>query len=144
VAVVDDNAYQDWNAKVIEDFRAHGGQVGGNFDGAPMVLVHHRGRTSGVERVTPLMYQPVDGGYAVFASKAGATTDPDWYRNLVAHPDTTIEVGTEVLTVTARVAVDEERTRIWDRQKTVAPGFAEYERTAAPRVIPVVVFEPAH
>jgi len=141
--VVDDNAYQDWNAKVIEDFRAHGGQVGGNFEGAPMVLVHHRGRASGVERVTPLMYQPVDGGYAVFASKAGATTDPDWYRNLVAHPDTTIEVGTEVLAVTARVAVDGERDRIWDRQKTLAPGFAEYERTAAPRVIPVVVFEPA-
>jgi deazaflavin-dependent oxidoreductase (nitroreductase family) len=132
----------EWNSKVIEEFRANDGQVGGNFAGAPMILVHHEGRVSGKERVTPLMYQPVDGGYAIFASKAGATTDPDWYHNLLEHPDTTIEVGKDTIPVTARDTKGAERDGIWEKQKAASPGFAEYEKTAAPRVIPVVVLEP--
>lgn len=135
---------QDWNQQVIAEFRANGGKVGGRFEGAPMILVHHTGRRSGEERVTPLVYQPLDGGgWAVFASAAGAPEDPQWYRNLVAHPETTIEVGTEVIPVVARTAGDEERDRIYARQREVMPGFAEYEEKAAPRVIPVVVFERA-
>lgn len=133
----------EWNAKVITEFRANEGRVGGQFEGAPMILVHHTGRTSGTERVSPMVYRPVAGGaYAVFASKAGATTDPDWYLNLVAHPDTTAEVGTSTVPVRARVTAGEERSTIWEAQKHDAPGFAEYEVSAAPREIPVVVLEP--
>ena len=133
----------DWNTQVIEDFRAHQGRVGGQFEGAPMILVHHRGRRSGVERVSPMVYQALEGGYAVFASKAGAPTDPDWYRNLVAHPDTTVEVGAETIPVRVREAAGEERESIWTAQKAAMPGFAEYETKAAPRVIPVLVLERA-
>jgi deazaflavin-dependent oxidoreductase (nitroreductase family) len=132
----------DWNQQVIEEFRANQGRVGGQFEGAPMILVHHFGRKSGAERVNPMMYQAVDGGYAVFASKAGAPDNPDWYHNLVANPDTTVEVGTETIGVKARDTSGEERAKIWDRQKADYPGFADYEVKAAPRVIPVVVLEP--
>jgi deazaflavin-dependent oxidoreductase (nitroreductase family) len=132
----------DWNAKIIEEFRANSGRVGGDFEGAPMILIHHRGRTSGAERVNPVVYLPVDGGYAVFASKAGAPDHPDWYLNLMANPQTTVEVGADTLEVTARDTSGEERDRLYDQQKKAMPGFAEYETKAAPRVIPVVVFEP--
>ncbi|MGH8919222.1 MAG: nitroreductase family deazaflavin-dependent oxidoreductase [Actinomycetes bacterium] len=133
----------DWNTRIIEEFRANGGKVGGQFAGAPIILVHHLGRRSGVERVNPLVYLPVEGGYAVFASKAGAPTHPDWYRNLVAHPATTVEVGDQTTPVVAREATGDERQRIFARQKELMPGFAEYETSAAPRLIPVVVLEPA-
>jgi deazaflavin-dependent oxidoreductase (nitroreductase family) len=132
----------DWNQKIIEEFRANGGNVGGQFEGAPMILVHHFGRKSGTERVNPMMYQAVDGGYAVFASKAGAPDNPDWYHNLIANPATTAEIGSDTLAVTARDATGDERNRIWERQKHDYPGFADYETKAAPRVIPVVVLEP--
>lgn len=134
--------FNDWNTRIIEEFRANQGQVGGQFAGAPMILVHHTGRRSGTERVNPLVYQPVDGGYAVFASKAGAPEHPDWYRNLLAHPSTTAEVGDRTIPVVAREATGDERQRIWDRQKELMPGFADYEVSAAPRQIPVVVLEP--
>ncbi len=132
----------DWNRQIIEEFRTNAGRVGGPFEGQPVILVHHRGRKSGVERVNPVVYQPVDGGYAVFGSKAGAPDHPDWYRNLLAHPDTTVEVGTETIPVVARETTGEERDRIWTRQKDQNPGFADYEVKAAPRTIPVVVLEP--
>jgi deazaflavin-dependent oxidoreductase (nitroreductase family) len=132
---------RDWNTHVIEEFRASAGRVGGNFEGAPMILVHHRGAKSGTQRVNPLMYQKVDSGYAVFASKGGAPSNPDWYYNLVANPETTVEVGTETIAVRARVAQGDEREGIWEKQKRDFPGFAEYEKTAN-RQIPVVVLEP--
>jgi len=132
----------EFNRKVIEEFRANGGKVGGPFQGAPMVLVHHRGRKSGTERVSPLVYQPVGGKWAVFASKAGAPTDPAWYLNLVANPRTTIEVGGDTFQVVARTATGAEREKIWDNQKKVMPQFAEYEVKAGKRRIPVVIFEP--
>jgi deazaflavin-dependent oxidoreductase (nitroreductase family) len=132
----------DWNRQVIEDFRANEGRVGGQFEGAPVILIHHRGRTSGAERVNPVVYLPVDGGHAVFATKAGAPTHPDWYLNLVANPQTTVEIGTDTLSVTARETSGDERDQIWERQKAAMPTFAEYETKAAPRVIPVIVFEP--
>jgi deazaflavin-dependent oxidoreductase (nitroreductase family) len=132
----------DPNEQVIAEFRDNGGKVGGPFEGAPMVLVHHTGAKSGTERVTPLMYQQLDGDtVAVFASKGGAPTNPDWYHNLVANPDTTIELGTETKQVRARIAPEEERSRIWEAQKQAFPNFAEYEKTAG-REIPVVIFEP--
>ncbi len=131
---------RDFNQAIIEEFRANAGRVGGRFEGAPMVLLHHTGARSGIERVTPLVCQPVGEAFAVFGSKAGAPTHPDWYHNLVANPDTTVEVGTEVISVRARVAEGDERERIWSRQKELMPGFAEYEKTAG-REIPVVILE---
>lgn len=131
----------DWNRRVIDEFRANGGKVGGRFEGAPLLLLHHRGAKSGRERVNPVMYQRVGDAVAIFASKGGAPTNPDWYHNLRAHPEVSVEVGSETYPVVARVAAGEERERIWEAQKAAFPGFAEYERQAAGRQIPVVVLE---
>ncbi|MGH9076064.1 MAG: nitroreductase family deazaflavin-dependent oxidoreductase [Acidimicrobiales bacterium] len=132
----------NWNQQVIDEFRARGGSVGGQFEGAPMILLHHRGARTGTDRVNPLVYQEVDGGYAVFASKGGAPTNPDWYHNLLAHPATTVEVGGATYDVNARVAEGEERDRIWAKQMQDAPGFADYQAKTA-RPIPVVLLERA-
>ena len=132
---------QDYNAKIIEEFRANGGRVGGPFEGLTMLLLHHRGARSGVERVSPLAYQQLDdGSLAIFASKGGAPTNPAWFHNLVANPDATVDVGTETFDVRARVADGEERSRIWNKQKVDRPAFADYERKTS-RVIPVIVLE---
>lgn len=131
----------DWNAKIIEEFRANSGKVGGPFEGAPILLLHTTGARTGQERVHPMMYRPIDGGYAVFASKAGAPTNPDWYHNLVVNPDVRAEIGTQTLPMRARVADDAEREPIWTAQKTDYPGFQEYEEKTT-RQIPVVILEP--
>ncbi len=131
----------DWNQGTIEEFRANNGRVGGVFEGAPLLLLHHVGARTGTARVNPLMYQAVDGGYAVFASKGGADSNPDWFYNLAANPQITIELGTDVIAVTARVAEGEERERIWEHQKQDRPQFADYERRTT-RDIPVIVLEP--
>ena len=133
----------DFNGKIIAEFRANGGKVGAPFAGSNILLLHHTGARTGTERVTPLAYQAVGEGLAIFGSKAGAPDNPAWYHNLVAHPDTSIEVGTETVSVTARVAEPAEREVIWTKQKELFPGFEEYEVTAAPRTIPVVVLDPA-
>lgn len=131
----------NWNDGIIEEFRKSGGKVGGRFQGHSLLLLHHRGAKSGIERVNPLASQDLgDGARAVFASKGGAPTNPDWFHNLMANPEATIETGTETLPVGARVAVGEERERIWARQVQVMPGFADYE-TKTKRQIPVVVLE---
>jgi deazaflavin-dependent oxidoreductase (nitroreductase family) len=131
----------DWNARVIDEFRANGGKVEA-FPANNLVLLHHTGAKSGQQRVSPVAYQLVDGGYAIFASKAGAPDNPAWYYNLIAHPQATIEIGTDTVPVTARVASPEEREPIWARQKQDQPGFAEYEQKTT-RQIPVVILEPA-
>jgi deazaflavin-dependent oxidoreductase (nitroreductase family) len=134
----------DWNAKVIEEFRANDGKVGGDFEGFPLLLLHHTGAKSGIERVNPLAYQRLeDDSVAVFASKGGAPTNPDWFHNLVANRDASIEIGTDRYDVTARVATAEERERIWEAQKAKYPNFAEYEKTTGGREIPVVILERA-
>ena len=132
----------DWNAAIIEEFRANDGRVGGMFEGRSLLLLHHTGARTGTRRVTPLARQDLADGYAVFASKAGADTNPDWYHNVVANPGTEVEVGTETIRVRARVAKGEERDRIWSRQKRDYPQFEEYESKTS-RVIPVIVLEPA-
>lgn len=132
---------QDWNTKIIEEFRSNEGRVGGQFESAPLLLLHSTGAKTGAERVNPMMYQRVGDAYAVFASKAGAPTNPDWYHNLVANPEATIEVGTETKPVRARIAQADERSRIWETQKERYPGFAEYEQKTT-REIPVVILEP--
>jgi deazaflavin-dependent oxidoreductase (nitroreductase family) len=132
----------DFNQQVVDEFRANGGKVRGPFEGLPLVLVHHTGAKSGLERVNPLAYQRLgDDSVAVFASKGGAPTNPDWYHNLVANPNTSIEIGTERYDVTARVAAADERERIWEAQKKAFPNFAEYETTTGGREIPVVVLD---
>jgi deazaflavin-dependent oxidoreductase (nitroreductase family) len=131
----------DFNYKIIEEFRASGGKVGGRFAGSDILLLHHTGARSGTERVSPLAYQRVGESFAVFASKAGGPQNPAWYHNLLAHPETMIEAGTETIKVKARVAEPAERDVIWARQKERAPHFAQYEEKAAPRRIPVVVLE---
>jgi deazaflavin-dependent oxidoreductase (nitroreductase family) len=131
----------DFNAKVIDEFRANGGRVGGNIEGMPILLLHHTGAKSGVQRINPVAYQEDGGRYVIFASKAGAPTNPAWYHNLKAHPDTTIEVGTQTLSVRAGEATDGERDRLFDAQAKRMPQFAEYaEKTA--RTIPVIVLTP--
>jgi deazaflavin-dependent oxidoreductase (nitroreductase family) len=131
----------DWNSKIIEEFRANGGKVGGQFEGAPLLLLHTRGARTGQERVNPVMYQKVDGGYAVFASKGGAPTNPDWYYNVLANPRVTAEIGTGEAEFVAREATGGERDRIWEAQKAAWPGFADYERKTTRR-IPVIILEP--
>ena len=133
------NSANDWNQRVIEEFRANGGKVAA-FDGRALLLLHHKGAKTGTERVNPLVYQPVGDSFAVFASKAAAPTNPDWYHNLRANPDATVELGNETVEVRARVAEGDERDRIWEQQKRDNPAFADYELQTS-RQIPVVVLE---
>jgi deazaflavin-dependent oxidoreductase (nitroreductase family) len=132
---------EDFNSKIIEEFRANSGKVGGPFEGAPVLLLHTTGAKTGQERVNPMMYMKVEDGYAVFASKGGAPTNPDWYHNLVAHPRVRAEIGAETVELNARVADTQAREPIWTAQKSAYPGFADYERKTA-RQIPVVILEP--
>ena len=132
----------DWNSRVIAEFRANGGKVGGQFEGAPVVLMHHIGRKSGKESVNPVMYLPDEGDPAtiyVFASKGGAPTHPDWYWNMTEAGRAIVEVGTETYDVTVRDLAGEERDAVFAEQASRYPGFAEYaEKTAGIRVIPVL------
>jgi deazaflavin-dependent oxidoreductase (nitroreductase family) len=131
----------EWNRKVIDEFRANEGKVGGMFEGMPIALVHHRGAKSGTERINPLAYQRLSGdAVAVFASAGGQRKNPDWYHNLVANPDVTVEIGTDTFPARARVAGGKERDRIWNAQTETNPSFAEYEEKSG-RAIPVVILE---
>ena len=133
---------RDWNAKTIAEFRANEGRVGGVFEGAPIVLIHHLGRKSGREYVTPVMYLPRDTEpdiIYVFATRAGTPANPDWYYNLTAAAGGTIDRGTDTYRVTVRELPGAERDRIYAEQARRYPGFAEYERqTAGIRTIPVL------
>jgi deazaflavin-dependent oxidoreductase (nitroreductase family) len=134
----------DFNGKIIAEFRANAGRVGGPFQGSDILLLHHTGARSGAERVTPLAYQWVGDSFAVFAVKAGSPENPSWFHNLVAHPETVAEVGTRTVRVRARVALPAERDVIYSRQKQHHPAFTQYEVKAAPRKIPVVVLDPVN
>jgi deazaflavin-dependent oxidoreductase (nitroreductase family) len=132
----------DWNANTIAEFRANEGRLSGYFDGAPVVLVHHRGRKSGREYVTPMLYLRHDtepDTIYVFATKSGAPTNPDWYYNLSAAGGGSVERGTETYRVTVREVAGAERDRIYAEQARRYPGYAEYPRqTAGIRTIPVL------
>lgn len=135
---------QNWNTKIIDEFRSNEGRVGGPFEGAPMLILHTKGRKSGAPRANPMVYQAIGDAYAVFASRGGSPTNPDWYFNAIANPDVEIEVGVERVYVKAREAKGDERERIWTEQKKRMPGFADYERkTEGIREIPVLILEPA-
>lgn len=132
----------DMNTQIIEEFRANDGRVGGPFEGAPMILIHHVGRKSGKQSVAPLMYLPDDDDPAVvyiFASKGGAPTNPAYYYNLVDAGRAIVEIGTETFDVTVTEVTGADRDRIYAEQASRYPGFAEYEeKTQGVRVIPVL------
>ena len=132
----------DFNQKIIEEFRANDGKVGGMFEGSPMLLLTTTGAKSGQRRVAPLVYSTDGGRHVIIASKGGAPTNPDWFRNLVANPDVTVEVGTEAFTAKAVVPEGAERDRLFDAQAAIMPGFREYQNNTE-RIIPVVVLERA-
>ena len=131
----------DWNSQIIDEFRANGGKVGGAFQGVNLLLLHSTGAKSGQARVHPLAYQDAGNDVAVFASAAGAPKNPAWYHNVVANPDVTVEIGGHTLPMRARVAEGGERDRIWQRQKELAPAFADYEAKTS-RTIPVIILQP--
>lgn len=127
----------DWNSKIIEEFRENNGQVGGNFQGAPLLLLHTVGAKSGEERIHPMMYLEGGDRLYVFASYAGRPENPAWYHNLKANPDVTIEIGGETRKAVATEITGAERDEIYAEQVRRYPGFGDYERKTT-RVIPVV------
>ena len=131
----------DFNAQIIEEFHANEGRVGGPVEGMPLLLLHHTGAKSGKSRINPLAYQADGGRYVIFASKAGAPTNPDWYYNLKAQPNVKIEVGTDTIDAVASEATGEERERLFRTQVERLPQFADYA-TKTDRVIPVIVLTP--
>jgi deazaflavin-dependent oxidoreductase (nitroreductase family) len=131
----------DFNTQVVSEFRENAGRVGGMFEGAKMLLLHHTGAKSGTERVAPLVYLPDGDHYVIFASKGGAPENPAWYHNIKAKPDAKIEVGEETVEVEVQEAQGNERERLYAAQVAVMPQFAEYaEKTD--RLIPVLVLSP--
>jgi deazaflavin-dependent oxidoreductase (nitroreductase family) len=134
--------FAEMNRRVISEFRQSGGKAGGIFEGRPLVLVHHVGAKSGAKRIAPLVPYLDGQRIFIFASKGGADTNPDWYHNLVANPNTVVEMGTETFPVTARVLTGAERDEIYDKQSAVEPQFADYQRNTA-RVIPVIELQRA-
>lgn len=131
----------DFNAQIIEEFRANEGRVGGMFEGSTLLLLHHVGAKTGTDRINPLVYDRDGDRYVIFASKAGAPTNPDWYHNLKAHPTVAIEVGTDTIDVVASEATGDERERLFRTQAERVPQFAEYEKQAQ-RTIPVIILTP--
>jgi deazaflavin-dependent oxidoreductase (nitroreductase family) len=133
--------FNDWNRKIIDEFRANGGKVGGMFEGKTLLLLHTKGAKSRKERINPLAYVRDGGRFVVIASKAGAPTNPDWYHNIVAAPDITVEVGTETFQAHATIAEEPERTRLYNKMVEVMPNFDDYRRKTT-RKIPVIVLTP--
>ena len=128
----------DWNKAIIEEFRANGGKVGGQFAGMPLLLLHTIGAKSQQPRINPVACVRDGDRYFIVASKGGAPTNPDWYYNLVAHPLVTVEVGTEKFQARATVAAEPERTRLYNQMATERPNFAEYQRKTT-RILPVII-----
>jgi deazaflavin-dependent oxidoreductase (nitroreductase family) len=132
----------EFNQKVIEEFRANGGKVGGTFAGAPMILVTTKGAKSGVERTTPLVHSRDGDNYVIIASYAGAPKHPAWFLNIQAAPEVTVEVGTETFRAKATIPEGAERERLYKAQAALMPNFDAYQQKTS-RVIPVVVLSRA-
>lgn len=133
--------YKDYNRQLIEEYRANRHKAGGPFEGRPLLLLTTTGARSGERRTTPMMYIPDGERLLVIASNAGAPKHPDWYRNLVAHPHVTVEVGTRTFDAIALVTEGEERQRLWARIVELYPFFAEHQAKIT-RQIPVIVLNP--
>ena len=130
----------EWNRRIIEEFRANGGKVGGMWEGRPLLVLTTTGAKSGQPRAHPMMYQRDGDRLLVFASKGGAPTSPDWYHNLVVHPEVTVEVGNETYPATATVISGEERDRLYARWAQLYPQFGDYQARTT-RKIPVIALE---
>jgi deazaflavin-dependent oxidoreductase (nitroreductase family) len=128
----------DYNRRLIEDFRAHGGKVSGEFEHTPMLLLTTTGARSGQRHTTPMGYMPDGDRLIVFAANGGSPTNPDWYHNLVAHPHVTVEVGTEAFEAIAVVTEDAERERLWISGVALYPFLAKHQ-AKTPRQIPVIL-----
>jgi deazaflavin-dependent oxidoreductase (nitroreductase family) len=131
----------DRNKAIIDEFRANGGKVGGRFEGKSLLLLHTKGAKSQQERINPVACIKDGDRLAVIASKGGAPTNPDWYYNVVANPQVTVEVGTEKFQAHASVASESERARLYEKMVEMMPGFDDYRRKTT-RVIPVIVLTP--
>jgi deazaflavin-dependent oxidoreductase (nitroreductase family) len=131
----------DFNAQIIAEFRANHGRVGGHFDGATLLLLHTTGARSGRQYTNPVVYLADGGRYVVFASKAGAPSNPGWYHNLKAHPEVSIEVGDQTIDVTASEVAGAERERLFAAQTQISPQFGDYQAKTE-RVIPVIALTP--
>jgi deazaflavin-dependent oxidoreductase (nitroreductase family) len=134
--------YNEFNRQLIEEYRANGGKVTGMFAGAPLLLLTTTGARSGQPRVAPLAYTTDNGRWIVIASKGGAPTHPDWYYNLRANPEVTVEVGAESFPARATITTGAERQRLFDQMAARMPNFAEYQRNTV-RQLPVIVLERA-
>ena len=132
---------KDFNNQVIEEFRTNSGKVGGMFEGAPLLLLTTTGAKSGQPRVAPLVYTTDGDRIVIIASKGGAPTHPDWYHNVAANPEVTVELGTETFPARAEIAAEPERTRLFDQQAAIMPFFDNYRQQVTAREIPVVIFE---
>ncbi|MET4429315.1 nitroreductase family deazaflavin-dependent oxidoreductase [Mycolicibacterium sp. 624] len=134
---MDKHEFDEMNRTVISEFRSTGGTAGGVFSGKPLILLHHIGAKSGTERISPLVPLLDDGRIFIFASKGGSDKNPDWYGNLVAHPNVTVELGADAFLSTARTLEGDERDAIYAKQTAVEPQFGDYQRKTS-RTIPVV------
>jgi deazaflavin-dependent oxidoreductase (nitroreductase family) len=134
------DALNDFNRQLIEEYRANGGKVTGQFANSPLLLLTTTGAKSGQLRTNPLIYTRDGDRIVIIASKGGAPTNPDWYHNVMSHPEASVELGSERFPVRASFPQGEERTRLYDQQAAQMPNFAEYQRNTT-RQIPVVVLE---
>ena len=134
---------QERNRKIIDEFRANHGKVGGRFEGRTLLLLHTKGAKSGRERINPLAYVKDGDRYVIIASKGGAPTSPSWYFNLLANPLVTVEVGNETFSAHATVAEEPERTRLYNKMVEKMPAFDDYRRKTT-RQIPVIVLAPVN
>jgi deazaflavin-dependent oxidoreductase (nitroreductase family) len=130
----------DFNEKIIDEFRANGGKVGGAFEGSPLLLLQTTGAKTGRTRVKPLVYRRDGDRLVVFGTKGGSPTHPEWYHNVRANPRVTVEVGSDRFEADARVAPPDERDRLWRLQTQDVPVFADYQKRTD-RTIPVVILE---
>jgi deazaflavin-dependent oxidoreductase (nitroreductase family) len=128
----------DWNGAIIKEFRENAGKVGGPFEGKTLLILHTIGAKSGQERINPVAYTTDGDRFVIIASKGGAPTNPDWYYNIVANPQVTVEAGTEQLTARASISTEPERTRLYNKMVETMPGFADYKNKTT-RIIPVII-----
>jgi deazaflavin-dependent oxidoreductase (nitroreductase family) len=131
----------EYNAKIIDEFRANEGRVGGMWEDTPLLLLHHTGAKSGRARVNPVAYLADDRRYLIWAANGGAPNNPDWYHNLRANPNTTIEVGSDTIQVLAEETTGSERERLFARAAERYPELDELSRKTS-RVIPMIVLTP--
>jgi len=131
----------DWNAAIIKEFRANAGKVGGPFAGKTLLILHTIGAKSGQKHINPVAYVTDGDRFVIIASKGGAPTNPGWYHNIVAHPQVTVEVGTEQFAARASISTEPERTRLYNKMVEMMPGFAEYRKKTT-RIIPVIILTP--